>query len=393
METPQELKEIFQRYLINQCTAEEVEMLMQHFHTENKGFLETLVSEELEKPEQDEAGLNVKPSLEKVYNRIHLEIQKGRKGIQKPLWPRIAAAASIILLLSFGGYFILHKRPTQQIAQNQIHDIAPGGNKAILTLTNGQRISLTDARNGTVASQGQTLIKKTANGEVVYNAENTTSENAGKEQYNTITTPRGGQYRLKLSDGTIAMLDAASSIRYPVNFTGDERKVEITGQVYFEVVHNAAKPFRVEVKGETIEDIGTSFNVNAYNDEPDVSTTLVEGSVKVMENGHQALLKPGQQAITRAGQRSIIIKSANLDAALAWKNGYFKFEDEDLKSIMREVSRWYNVDVDYQGNAGDNVALLGEVSRFKNISAVLKIMQATGEVHFQVSGRRVTVMP
>src|ERR1700761_4303742 len=195
------------------------------------------------------------------------------------LWPRIAAAASVVMLLSIGGYFLLHKQTPQRIAKNEIHnEVFPGGNKAILTLSNGKQLSLTDAKNGILLKQGNKSIKKTSDGTVSYEA----NESSGDNQqigYNTITTPRGGQWSVILPDGSKAMLDAASSIKYPVSFAGNERRVEITGQVYFEVIHNAASPFRVVSRGQVTEDIGTKFNVNAYDDEPGIKTTLFEGAV------------------------------------------------------------------------------------------------------------------
>jgi transmembrane sensor len=212
--------------------------------------------------------------------------------------------------------------------------------------------------------------------------------------YDTLTIPRGGQYPIRLADGTKVWLNSATSLRYPETFASNERKVElIYGEAYFDVAHNSSKPFRVILKGHTLEDIGTQFNVNAYDDEPTMRTTLVEGSIKVSRSGKNILLKPGQQAIIKSTNSSIIVQNADVDEAVAWKNGYFKFDGEDLRSVMRKVSRWYNVDVTYQGNFRDNISFLGEVSRSKNISAVLKIMEATGNVHFQITERRVVVMP
>lgn len=308
----------------------------------------------------------------------------------RSLW--YAAVASILLFLLIGGYFIFSKNTQQQIAQVYANDVAPGGNKAILKLANGRTIIIDDAKNGLIAQQEFTTINKTHDGSLVYKDQ---AHARNKPMvYDTLTIPRGGQYPIRLADGTKVWLNSATSLRYPETFASNERKVElIYGEAYFDVAHNSSKPFRVILKGHTLEDIGTQFNVDAYDDEPTIRTTLVEGSIKVSRSGKNILLKPGQQAIIKSTNSSIIVQTADVDEAVAWKNGYFKFDGEDLKSVMRKVSRWYNVDVTYQGNFRDNISFLGEVSRSKNISAVLKIMEATGNVHFQVTERRVVVMP
>jgi transmembrane sensor len=270
------------------------------------------------------------------------------------LWPRIAAAASILLAISAASYFLLHKQQPQQIAKNQIHDIAPGSNKAILTLANGQKISLTDARSGLVAQQSGMQIKKTANGKVVYVGGNIAPANNAEIAYNTITNPKGGASALiELPDGSKVMLDASSSIKYPVPFSKNERMVVMTGEVYFDPIHNIASPFRVSARNQITEDIGTQFNINAYDDEPVIKTTLVEGSIKVAANSKSVTLKPGQQSIVGVGQNIQLIKDADLEEALAWKNGVFVFNNENVVEIMKQVSRWYNADIEYQGDFKD----------------------------------------
>ena len=345
--------------------------------------------------EEEEQALQ-QTMLKNMQFRLNINLNENETNEKTPpqrrsLW--YALAASLIIFLLIGGYFIFNNSSKkQQIAQTQTHDVAPGGNKAILKLANGRTIIIDDAKNGLIAQQEFTTINKTDDGSLVYKDQ----DNAKHKPmvYDTLTIPRGGQYPIRLADGTKVWLNSATSLRYPETFRGNERKVElIYGEAYFEVAHNSAKPFRVVVKGQTIEDLGTQFNVNSYDDEPAMKTTLLEGSVKVLLKDQKTILKPGQQAITKLTNSSITVQNVDIDEAVAWKNGYFKFNDEDLKSVMRKVSRWYNVDVTYQGNFGDNISFLGEVSRSKNISAVLKIMEATGNVHFQVIGRRVVVMP
>lgn len=311
------------------------------------------------------------------------------------LWPRIAAAAAVLLFLSVGGYFLLHKQAPQQIAQNQIHnDVAPGSDKATLTLSNGKQISLTDARKGVLSNEGGELIKKTSEGTLSYEG-NSSAQNQ-QLTYNTVTTPRGGQWSVILPDGTKVMLDAASSIKYPVSFTGNERRVEVSGQAYFEVVHNADKPFRVVTRGQVIEDIGTIFNIDAYQDEPVIRTTLVEGAVRVSSPAAQAplekagiILKPGQQTLFQGDKLSL--SDANTEEVIAWRNGYFSLDNERIGSIMRKLSRWYDIEVDFKGDI-PNVVLGGEIPRNTKLSQALKILEVAN-VHFIVEGKKVTVTP
>ncbi|MDR3694220.1 FecR domain-containing protein [Mucilaginibacter sp.] len=325
-----------------------------------------------------------------------IEKQTGNVRPIRRLWTRIAAAASILIFLSVGGYFLLHKQSPLQTAQNQIHnDVAPGSNKAILTLSNGKQISLTDAQKGVLSEEGNELIKKTSDGAVSYEG----NGSAGKNQqltYNTVATPRGGQWSVVLPDGTKAMLDAASSIKYPVDFIGNERKVEVTGQVYFEVIHDAAKPFRVITKGQVIEDIGTKFNIDAYDDEQAIKTTLVEGAVRVSNPGAQTpvetagiILKPGQQTLLQ--NNKLTVSDVNTEEVIAWRNGYFSLNDENIGSIMRKLSRWYDIQVEFKGDI-PNIILGGEISRSTTLSQALKILEVAN-VHFIVEGKKVTVTP
>ncbi|MCR8556965.1 DUF4974 domain-containing protein [Mucilaginibacter sp. BJC16-A38] len=303
----------------------------------------------------------------------------------RPLWPRIAVAASILLCCSVGLYvYQQHQKPAgTQIAKQ---DIAPGHNQATLTLANGQKIVLTKGLSGQLATQGNMQIKVNAGNAIAYIPQSTTTTN--QPVYNTLSTVRGQEspYPLVLSDGTKVWLNAESSITYPIAFNGKVRSVKITGEAYFEVVHNAAQPFKVEVKGQTIEDIGTAFNINAYNDEPDMKTTLISGSVRI--NG-KTVLHPGEQAVQSGPD--IKVKEVDTEGAIAWKNGYFLFDKENLESTMRRVSRWYNVDVEYEeGTKGYN-GFLGSMTRYSNVSDVLSALEAAGKVKFKIEGRKIIV--
>jgi transmembrane sensor len=315
---------------------------------------------------------------------------KIRIPVYKTLWPRIAAAASILLFLSI-GYFLLHKKqPAQQIAQNQIHDIAPGRNQATLTLGNGKKIILTKSLNGKLAQQGNTLVQVNNANAIAYTSSGT--ETNGTVQYNTMSTGRGEQspYPLILVDGTKVWLNAASSITFPTAFAGSSREVNITGEALFEVAHNSKQPFRVRVKGQTIEDIGTEFNVNAYNDEPVIKTTLLEGSISLTKGKHKSILKPGQQAITQQNNDGINVHDVDTEEATAWKNGYFLFNDEDLQSVMRKVSRWYNVDIVYPDYKLTEI-YGGSITRYGNVSKVLDFLEKTGHVRYKIEGKKIIV--
>lgn len=306
------------------------------------------------------------------------------------LWPRIAAVASIVAICSVGVYFILPRpSPVQQTAQLIRNDIAPGRKQATLTLANGQKIVLTKGLSGQLAKQNQTTINASQNN-IVYQ---TTVPSAGREVYNTLSTAIGEQspYPLVLADGTKVWLNAASSITFPVVFTGTERLVKITGEAYFEVIHNQYKPFRVQTETQTVEDIGTRFDVNCYSDEVVVKTTLVEGAVRVETNNKSKSIKldAGQQAQLTAD--NFQVRTVNTQRVTAWKDGNFRFQNDDIQTIMRQLARWYNIEVRYQG-APPKDKFSGRISRKSPISAVLHMMELTNHVHFKIEGRRVTVI-
>ncbi len=382
---------LYQSYLDNTSAPDELQELESVLNNpEHEEILKEIVDKSYFNISKEQIrDMSDSPAREKSFSYIVAQVQN-KKPVK--LWPRIAVAASVLLMLSIGGYFlVLQKQPSNQIAQNEIHDIAPGSNKAVLTLANGKTIILTGARNGKLAVQGYAAINKTADEKVVYKADQVSpaSETATKEVvYNTLTTPRGGQYHLVLADGTNVWLDAASSITYPVAFIGKDRQVNITGQVYFEVAHNAAKPFRVTTKNQTIEVLGTHFNVNAYPDEPNTKTTLFEGSIKLTSNTGQAILKPGQQAQINHG-RINIVNDANMDEAIAWHKGLFEFHDADIQTVMRQLSRWYNVDVSYEGKITDR-HFSGKLYRNVTALTVADILSYK-KIHFRIEGKQIIV--
>jgi transmembrane sensor len=377
----QELKELLYRYENNAVTEQERALIESWYlqHREND-LPEYTMEERMEDAEAVWTGLH-QPGHNKKIMRLLLQI---------------AAAASLLIICTFGGFRIWHNKVTTTvIAKNKINDVAPGGDKAVLTLANGQKIYINDAKKGIITHQAGIKVTKNKNGQIVYAVSHANSDasddNAGAVAYNTLSTPRGGQSSVTLSDGTIAYLDAGSSIKFPVLFHGNERRVAITGQVYFDVVHNAAKPFRVDVKGQTIEDIGTSFNINAYDDEPVIKTTLLSGSIKISKGNKLAILAPGQQAVTLLSMDAIHVKEVDTEEAKAWKDGYFLFNNEKLESVMRKISRWYDVDVVYPEGQKLDVEYWGSITRYGNVSKVLNMLQITGDVKFRVDGKKIIV--
>lgn len=361
--------------------------------SEQREIDEWFLKEELSEPITE---INLTPDQHRLQllTRIHSEagIAQPKVHIHK-LWFRITAAASILIVLSVGAYFTLYTKPVKQQTAQTIQEIGPGGNKAILTLANGEKIQLTGAKNGLVAQQGGVAIAKKADGLISYsNSQNNLSEKE-PQLFNTIETPRGGKYKLTLADGTIAVLDAASSIRYPVAFNGKERNVEITGQVYFEVIHNVDQPFKVAVKGQIIEDLGTKFNINAYDDEPVIKTTLLEGSIALTRFAHTTILKPGQQAINTINDAYTKVVVADLEEVVAWKNDRFVFNNEEIESVMRKIARWYDVDIQYPNGQKIKETYLGGLTRYANVSQVLKRLEITGDVRFEIKNKTIIVFP
>lgn len=331
--------------------------------------------------------------LNNILNDSRTE-KPGKKNNSLYLWARFAIAAMLMLFIGAGLYTYLNKQ--QPVTQNNItkvqprpkNDALPGGNKALLTLANGQTIVLDNAQNGTLAKQGTTVIKKTEAGRLVYNAAANADANAAIS-INTIATPRGGEYQVILPDDTKVWLNAASSISFPTRFTGKTRDVEITGEAYFEVTKNAAMPFHVKTYRGVIEVLGTHFNVMAYNDEKLMKTTLLEGAVNVRLGNTVSKLKPGQQAQINANGTTNVINDVDLDDEIAWKNGIFQFRDAGIAQILRQASRWYDVDVVYK-SAIPQREFNGRLSRKVKASELLKMLEYTG-VNVSIQGKQLIV--
>lgn len=312
----------------------------------------------------------------------------------KHVWMRAAIVIGILLASGLGYYLIRGNGGEKLVAQTDMGKekettIAPGGNKAILTLADGTKVILDSASNGAITKQGNVTVIKLNDGLLSY--EKATDKNL-EVVYNTITTPRGGQYQLVLADGSKVWLNAASSIKFPNAFPGKDRKVEITGEAYFEVAHNAAKPFYVAAGGMEVQVLGTHFNVNAYTDEPVVKTTLLEGSVRVTKGSESKTIIPGEQArIENSGDATIHISKVDVNEVVAWKNGLFHFNNSSLKEVMRQLSRWYDIDVEYAGGLEPR-RFGGEMSRNADLNQVLKILEES-KVHFEIVGKKLLVKP
>lgn len=406
-------------FIDNKLSLDQVEELLEYIQSQPVGYDQLLDSQEI-KDRLSEQAYNSDPDISEAVSvrmkqRLMTAIQeqeigdaandgqasnRERKHLVRLLAGkgRWLAAAAIVIAIGTVVLMNIHRqsKPTDPVvAKSAVNDVLPGGNRATLQLANGQVINLDSAANGSLATQGNATIEKLADGQIAYNIK---GKWATEVLYNTMSTPPGGQYKLKLPDGTDVWLNAASSITYPTAFVGRERTVTISGEAYFEVTKNRSKPFRVKVNDMEVEVLGTHFNLNAYKDEAAIKTTLLEGSVKVTQpaigNRQSAMLKPGEQAsVSQPSQKSqsIIVQTADLDQVMAWKNGLFNFNKVSLQDVMKQIARWYDVDVVYQGEIRPR-KFGGEIQRDLYLSEVLEGLKET-EIHFKIEGKKLIVLP
>jgi transmembrane sensor len=334
-----------------------------------------------------------------IWNKIRKGLNhRSRPGILHNFFyshiGRYAAAAAILVLLSAGGWFLFNnnKRGEQPIADNKqpvVQDLQPGGDKAILQLADGSELVLDNSREGSIATQGNMNIAN-KNGELSYTNSTVSTPSVTGNNMNMISTPKGGGYRLLLADGTKAWLNASSSIKYPVVFGSNERVVSITGEVYFDVSPDARKPFKVNHSNAQIEVLGTRFNINSYEDEAAFKATLLEGSVKINSQATTRFLKPGQQArIENPG--TIDVKEIETGQVVAWTENSFYFRDDNIETIMRQLARWYDVSIAYEGKVTQRYTAI--ISRNKNVSDIFKALEASGGVRFRIEGKKIIVTP
>jgi transmembrane sensor len=388
----QDPDQLFEGWLSGTLSKEEVDLLLERLREgEADSPWPIFINQLMQDPGL--AGEGNGDQRERLFQQIMERGRGSEQGKQRLLRVFRWAAAAMLILLAVSGYWIYHSFPAKHgLADNSGQaikkDLLPGSNKAILTLGNGSTIILDSSRKGQLAQQSGATIFKSDNGQISYKADVLSDHSI---VYNTLTTPRGGQYKLLLPDGTGVWLNAASSITYPTAFTGKERTVQVTGEVYFEVAKNTSMPFRVQVKQMEVSVLGTHFDINAYDEESSINTTLLEGAVKVSEGDRQELLQPGQQARLAGNGPIKILPGVDLDAVMAWKNGFFSFHHTDLQTVMRELARWYDVSIEYRGDIPD-MKFGGDISRSANASQVLHILEES-KIHFTIEGKKIIVTP
>lgn len=407
-------QELAQKWLNHSISEEESEELFQWYNNaqENDIYIPRDYAE------------NDQELKKRIFSQINYTISEPSLSSSNNFQNWFAAAAAIIIaVISFSLFFSSESDEKHQYVAEKVstklksdiplnrvsprsdfekeesvtvNDIEAGENKAILTLGDGSKIILDDAKNGILANQGGNSVLKAAQGEVIYSFINDVKDPLTEDQqvpviYNTIETPKGGKFQIVLPDGSKVWLNAASSLRFPTVFNGSKRQVELKGEAYFEVSHDKSKIFEVNTRNQVVQVLGTHFNINAYLDEPTVNTTLLEGSVRVsdLRTNMSQLLKPGEQS--QLSEQIDVINLKDTNEAVAWKEGYFQFDEADIKTVMRQIERWYDVSVVYEGNL-PNYRFGGEIERNLSLLQVLKVLEKT-KVHFRLEGREVIVMP
>lgn len=380
------LAELYHKYLSKDITEEQrLEFLTYVRNPAYTEFMEELISGSYEHPEvlnslSTEAG-------ERIFQAIVGE-HKTKIPKRVCLWPRIAVAVALATVI-FGALLFYDHGINQEQSKQPVYknDVAPGISGATLTLSNGKKIRLSDAQNGEVAKEAGVMITKSKNGEVVYEVKGDSGE---LDKFNTLSTANGETYKLRLPDGSYVWLNSASSLTYSSRLVENgKRIVKLQGEGYFEVAKDKSHPFVVVTNKQNVEVLGTHFNINSYTNEAIVATTLIEGAVSVISGNLRQVIKPGQQAINNGS--SIKVNEVNLENVLDWKNGDFNLDELDFRVAMRKIARWYNVDVVYEASVPQNIKSGGWISRNRTLSAVLKHIESSGQLHFKVEGRVVYV--
>lgn len=373
-----------EKYFRGACTLQEEHMLVAY--QDAQGLSDLRITKE----EEDRLG---KILRERVNNSIRLgSTTDNPPRIRLFKWQLAAAiAAALLVFVYLGTIFFKTEKPkgSANFAKNReikVKDFLPGSVNAVLTLSNGESIKLDSSRNGIIGKNGNANISKSGNG-LVISANGKNLNNI----LNKITVPRGGKYDITLSDGTRVWLNSSSSLSFPTAFTGKERKVLLIGEAYFEVAKKTEMPFKVNVGGkQEVEVLGTHFNITAFAEEQNITTTLLEGAVKISYNNSSTLIKPGQMAVNTM-QQKLKVMPADLEEVMAWKNDMFIFNNENIVSIMKKISRWYDVDVEYKGDVS-GVNFDGNYSRSKGLKSLLRNIELTDKVRFVTEERRITVI-
>lgn len=393
MESSDQLYILFKKYLDNTCSLEETQRLMNYFELDqDQELLKDIIMDVLEiQDESYETNFAIAEVLAKVdrdlFIQIHAATVPADKNKTAKLWLKIAAVAAALAIVCTAVYFFSYKPEQVPVAVTvAVQDVKPGDFGATLTLANGKKISLANASKGEIGRESGIVITKSGDGRLVYEInENVSDPNAS----NTLSTAKGETYQVRLPDGSLVYLNAASSLTYtPSLIENGKRVVKLTGEGYFEVAKDKQHPFVVKTDRQEVEVLGTHFNISSYPDDEAEKTTLLEGSVKLSAAGSSKVLKPGQQAKLLDGK--IQINETDPDLAVAWKNNEFVVESERIETIMKMIARWYNVEVIYVGEK-TRQRFSGSVSRFDKMSKVLEIVESTGEAHFKIQGRTVYV--
>jgi len=385
--------ESYIQFLLNKTswTEEELNWLRLYLQKNDAGAWQKALLEKF-REEQARVDKNIPAEAPRILENIHRHILADRHISKKVfrLWPRVASVAAV-LILCLGTYWVFFQhKDTGNIAPGttaMLDDIAPGKNQAVLTLSNGKQVALDDHGDGLIPGQPGVALKK-QNASLVYGKNKAFGNVTGN---NLLFVPRGGQYKVVLSDGTKVWLNAESYLEYPVAFNGDSRQITLKGEAFLEVAQDANKPFLVNVDGMQVEVLGTSFNLKAYKDDARYVTTLVSGAVRVKRNGNAVRLQPGEQAVYRPG-KNIAKEDADIDLATAWKNGLLAFKNENLPGVMQTICRWYNVQVKYDESIDPNsIHISGAMRRQEQLDKVLEILKLSAGIEFHVSGRTIYV--
>lgn len=383
--------DLLQKYLDGTITESEsaalFELLKENAIEDNEA-LETLLQRVYDQSFAEPPVLSGEAS-QRILQRLQAAVEDRNVPVRRiPSWWRYAAAAILIMAVATTVVWFVnhHKKGVPSLAGNvsSSGEIMSGSSRAVLKLGDGDEILL-DSTQGSIVRNGNFNVNNDS-GRLDYEGK------AGKAEYHTLSTPRGGQYRLQLPDGTAVWLNAESSITYPTVFTDNYRKVKVTGEVYFEVAQNKEQPFMVDINSKaTVAVLGTSFNVSAYTDEQVIRTTLLEGSIMMIHDQQTAMLRPGQQAQINNELKMNIIHNADVEMVVAWKNGLFRFNHAHLDEVLRQMSRWYDVGVVYENGVPD-IIFSGEIKRDLNLSQALLVLEKMG-VHYRIEGKKIIVMP
>ncbi|MDR6783129.1 transmembrane sensor [Pedobacter africanus] len=396
MKNTEQLHILFQKYLDQSCSPDEMKQLLDYLSASEKHdeLLEALISPVLEDQYEAPMDAESKRLLDAGFQQILAKraAPQKRQAVLRQFYFRWAAAAAIFFIAVCTAVFYFYPQPVNETqATTSYVKFKPQTDKARLTLADGTVINLEQVAKGKINNKNGVVVTKTADGKLVYEAK--AEQKNAAIAFNTLVTPRGGQYKIILPDGSAIWLNAASSLRFPTRFSGKERRVELNGEGYFEIAKNAAQPFIVTARGQEVTVLGTHFNVNAYAESNIIKTTLLEGAVKVSKDQTGYLLVPGEEAALNTSDNTIsVAKNVDVNAAVAWKDGMFRFEATDIREVMHEVARWYDVDVRYKGDFTD-VVLTGWFSRGDDVKKTLKLLKGTEQVDFVINGKTVTVIP